>query len=91
MAAARESDEHKKLRIQHGVCARCEARQRARGRALPRATPGRLLKELGSYRKEIEKQQERIAKLQADGADEHDVRKQVHADCVPTCAPRRDR
>ena len=37
----------------------------------------RISKELTHYQKELEKQQERIEKLIANGADDHDIRKQV--------------
>ncbi|TPX69430.1 hypothetical protein SpCBS45565_g02456 [Spizellomyces sp. 'palustris'] len=36
----------------------------------------RISKDLSYYEKEAAKQQERIDKLVADGADEHDIRKQ---------------
>lgn len=40
----------------------------------------RLVKEKAMYEKEITQQETRIAKMKAEGKDEHDIKKQVH-DC----------
>lgn len=37
----------------------------------------RLIKDISSYEKEESLQRNRISKLEADGADMHDIRKQV--------------
>ena len=56
----------------------------------------RTKKELAAYEREAEKQREKIAKMEASGADEHDVKKQVRdvtspgrvsADAPPLLAP----
>lgn len=38
----------------------------------------RLVKEKAMYEKEITQQETRIAKMKAEGKDEHDIKKQVH-------------
>jgi tubulin-specific chaperone A len=70
MATAQGKDIQRKLKIKTGTAKRfhqyyCFLIQ------------NRLGKELESYEKEEVKQQERIDKLKRDGADEHDVKKQI--------------
>jgi hypothetical protein len=42
---------------------------------------GRLKKELGLYQEEEAKEQQKVSRLKAEGADEHDIK---HAVCPPS-------